>query len=542
MRLFPQTDPSSSTDIASPFRGRVVGALRLAWLAFLVLPAGLSITAAEPWELDSRLLFALSCWLVVAARLLMPARWFFPLTLPVAVASMLCTGAEMLRHVDLLDLGLQWRTFTAEEVRVSLRPYAAIAVLGTLVLAAWCWACARGPDARRFVRALPIGVALVTLLLVPLVPPAAWLRAWPSNAVLVAARAASGWQPLAKRHYVPESNPRDPQATWHGRATSTARRQTLVFIVGESVRADSLRECHGPDRVRAVSDGALVACDVTAGADATHTSVPLLISREMPGGPERISRDATFERAFQEAGFETSWIGDQPSALAWPDAQFQAYPNYETSDEAALDAPFAAILARAARRKVIVLHAYNAHDPYCARYVAASAPYAANCENLKSTRVAYPADLRLAYANAVDISVRYIDGVIDTLRHQPGEVFLLFTPDHGENLYDDPRQLHGHALRSPTRWDIRVPAIFWANDAWRSAHPRQWANLQAQATAPLMHADMVPTFLAAAGVTYDEPRKGAIDLLDATVPARQRTVQRAQGVTTDWDTLVREAR
>jgi glucan phosphoethanolaminetransferase (alkaline phosphatase superfamily) len=153
-----------------------------------------------------------------------------------------------------------------------------------------------------------------------------------------------------------------------------------------------------------------------------------------------------------------------------------------------------------------------------------------------------PANVRATYANAVDATVRFIDGVIDQLRTQRGEVFLLFTPDHADNLYDDSRQLRGHALTRPTRWDIRVPAVFWANDAWRAAHPAQWANLQAQAAAPLMHADMVPTFLAAGGVAYDEPRKLAIDLLDATVPPRRRLVQRELGATTDWDTLVREAR
>jgi len=43
-------------------------------------------------------------------------------------------------------------------------------------------------------------------------------------------------------------------------------------------------------------------------------------------------------------------------------------------------------------------------------------------------------------------------------------------------------------------------------------------------------------------VAYAEPRKLAIDLLDASVPARRRTIQRELGATTDWDTLVREAR
>ena len=97
----------------------------------------------------------------------------------------------------------------------------------------------------------------------------------------------------------------------------------------------------------------------------------------------------------------------------------------------------------------------------------------------------------------------FVGGVIDRLRREPGEAFLVFTPDHAENLDDDPRQLFGHALRRPTRWDTRVPAIFWA---------------------------------------YDEPRTGVVDLLDAEVPGRDRVVQRALGSTVKWSVLEAEAR
>jgi glucan phosphoethanolaminetransferase (alkaline phosphatase superfamily) len=292
-----------------------------------------------------------------------------------------------------------------------------------------------------------------------------------------------------------------------------------------------------------VAAGAVVACDVTSGSDATHTSVPLLISREMPGHQVRVSTDATVVHALQEAGFETHWIGDQGDSLGWPDAQFQSYPLFTDSDEAVLLPPLARTLARPAPRKAIVLHAYNAHYGYCERFDHAKAPYPVDCDRMSiAPDVADAQVLRLSHADAVDASIGFVGSVIDQLRREPGEAFLLFTPDHGENLFDDRRQLFGHALRQPTRWDIRVPAIFWANDAWRAAHPAQWIQLQAQAAAPLMHADMVPTFLAAAGVAYEDGRPLAVDLLDVRLPARTRTIQRASGAVVDWETPEREAR
>lgn len=542
MSLAAAPDPSARD---RPAARRAVDVLRLAWLLLLILPAASSTSATEPWDIDSRTLFALSCWLVVGARLVLPARWFFPLSMPVLLLGLVCMGADFLRHVNLLDLALQWQTFSRAEIAATMGPYA-LPIVGTaLVLLAACLACARMPEERRFARGLLAGFAAITAILALVLPRVAWVRAWPLDAALVAVSTATGSPSLlaALQPALSSVDPRDPQARWHGRLTSTAARQTVVFIIGESVRADYLPECHGPERVRSAAADALVACDVSSGSDATHTSVPLLVSRELPGHSLRVSTDATFEHALSEAGFETHWIGDQGNSLAWPDAQFQAYVDAGSSDAVALMPPLAAALARPAPRKAIVLHAYNAHDPYCHRFDPASAPYPVDCARLNTAPdPSLAAPLRLSYADAIDASMAFLGGVIDTLRREPGEAFLVFTPDHAENLDDDARQLFGHALRRPTRWDTRVPAVFWANDAWRAAHPAQWARLRAQVGRPLMHADMVPTFLAAAGVTYDEPRTGVVDLLDAPVPERDRVVQPALGSTLKWSVLDAESK
>jgi hypothetical protein len=58
----------------------------------------------------------------------------------------------------------------------------------------------------------------------------------------------------------------------------------------------------------------------------------------------------------------------------------------------------------------------------------------------------------------------------------------------------------------------------------------------------LMHGDMVPTFLGAAGIRYSDSRKDVVNLLQTEVPSRTRIVQSSLGKTTDWETLVQEAR
>ena len=466
-------------------------------------------------------------------------------TLPFAVAGVLCMGADFLRGADPLALVLQWRTFSQVDVAGALRPYIGLALCGCAALAALCWACWRTSRSVATRRSVQLAILAGTVALAIAVPGTTWLRAWPVDGILVVASAVTNSRVMAQYLFPASStvDPRNPNATWKAsRVAGASAAETVVFIVGETIRNDYLKECHGPARVRAAAPGALVACDVTSGSDTTDTSVPLMVSREMPGHAVRVSDDATFLRALQETGFETWWISAQAPSIAWPDAQRPVFPARMGLDTDLLLPPLAAALAGPAALKAVVLHANNAHDPYCVRYDQSRSPYPASCLDLgvASSRDNLR-DVRMNYANAVDASIGFVNDVIAQLEHRPEPAFLVFSPDHGENLLDDRRGIWGHARRAPTRWDTHVPAVFWANDAWRAAHAVEWAHLRSQIDAPLMHVDLVPTLLSAAGVRYEERRTLPVDLLTHTVPPRGRVVQHALAATVAWQALVDEA-
>ncbi|MBW8757153.1 MAG: sulfatase-like hydrolase/transferase [Burkholderiales bacterium] len=522
--------------------------LEAAWIALLVAPAASRLPDALAWQLDDVARAVAPLWLVALLRLLLPRRSFFAATWPIAAIGVLVAGASLLRGIDPLDLFLQLRTYAPAELAAALSPYAGMA-LGSLTLVtalawgAWRHAASRSPSRRS--RAVAAAATLAAALALPA---ATLVKLWPAEPVLAAASVAANSHWLANRLY-PEAStfdPRDPAASWHAsRAPGAAAHETVVMIVGESVRDDYLKECGGPALVRPVDADALVACDVVAGADQTGASVPLLISRELPGHPVRVSSDGSFLRALDESGFATRWIAltHQRRDVAWPDAAQVAFTTIAHDSDAWLIPALDATLREPASLKAVVLHAYNAHDPYCQRFDPATAPYPVDCSaRSQHWREESMATKRRSYADAVDASVGFVNQVIARLRQQPEPVFLVFSSDHGDALMDDGRHIVGHARRYPTRWDSHVPAVFWANDAWRRAHAAQWARLAAQKGLPLMHMDLVPTLLDAAGVRYDEPRTQAVDLLAQAVPARQRLVQVAPGRVVDWQTLVGEAR
>ena len=525
---------------------RLATTLEVLWIVLLILPAATTASVSRVFDSNEHGLFIASCWVLVAARSLFAQRAFFPVTLPIVVLGMVAMLADFLRGADLLALLLQWRTFSALEVVGAARPYAWLIVGGCATLVGLCWACWRTARPRRPPRWVRLGVLAGTLVLAIALPRTTWLRAWPLDGVLVGATSAMRSSVMAQYLFPASStvDPRDPTSSWRGaRKNDAPADETVVLVIGETVRNDYLKECHGPDRVRAVAAGALVACDVTASSDGTDLSVPLLVSREMPGHRARVSSDATFLNALAAAGFDTWWISAQAPSIAWPDARHQVFPNHQGQDAALLVPPLVEALDRRARLKAIVLHANNAHDPYRARYDPAQAPYRGHSLAVGETPSANNvSELRLDYANAVDASIGFVNAVIAELDKRPQPAFLIFTPDHGENLLDDGRAIWGHARRHPTRWDTHVPAIFWANAAWRASHADAWATLQSQVSAPLMHVDMVPTLLDAAGVVYEDRRPAASSLLNGPPPFRERVLQSSLDATIPWDSLVEEAR
>src|SRR5204863_6675171 len=146
-----------------------------------------------------------------------------------------------------------------------------------------------------------------------------------------------------------------------------------------------------------------------------------------------------FMTAFEQAGFRRYGLARQGAPLAWPDAQVERTAYVRGTDREGLLPVVRAALDEPAPRKLVVVHAYNAHAPYCTRYAApgAVAP-TGDCASLGTVMTYEKRDAwRDAYDNAVAESLAFLDALIAELEKHPGQAFLAYTPDHGENLMDD---------------------------------------------------------------------------------------------------------
>jgi glucan phosphoethanolaminetransferase (alkaline phosphatase superfamily) len=520
---------------------RVLPAL---WLGLLLLPNISTLAFANAWEAPAYQLLLSSLWMAAFAWWVLPRKVALVLMYPVLLAGLAVVVADVAHSVNLLELIAVWFTFSEAEVAQSLRLHAGALVLAAVAVFVLLCVLWRGTGERPRT-AWRVAIVLAGLTLAFVLPAGSWRNAWPSALAGAALEGRIGdvGLPLSPTPDV-RSSPRDRFKSWQARREGNApTAETYVLVIGESVRSDRLPACGGRQQVTAAPAGAIVFCDILSGSSSTHTSVPLLLSRALPGSRDRVPRDGTVLKAFEEAGFETFWFGVQERSIAWPDAQNQAFEPAPRLDSQALLPLLDQALGRPAPRKLIVLHAYNAHAPYHERYRPESAPFPLQPGKPPGT----PTRQNLGeawndYDNAIDETMRFLQAVVNRLQAQEGASLLLFTADHAENMLDDARGLTYHALKMPTVWDTAVPGILWTSPAWRQANAGKWQMLSANRQGGLMHMDLVPTLLGAAGIRYAEPRDEPVDLTARMVPSRVRFTHVRAGETITLDALRGQAR
>ena len=117
----------------------------------------------------------------------------------------------------------------------------------------------------------------------------------------------------------------------------------------------------------------------------------------------------------------------------------------------------AAELAENVSKQFIVLRTYGSHFNYRERYPADNAFFLPD----------FPVDAELKYKdnliNAYDNSIRYTDNFLARLirmsQEQDIDAAMLYTSDHGEDIFDDDRHLFLHASPVPSYYQIHVPFL-----------------------------------------------------------------------------------
>ena len=281
--------------------------------------------------------------------------------------------------------------------------------------------------------------------------------------------------------------------------------EVYVMVVGETARAHNFSLYGYPRNTNPLlskTPGIKAFPNVTTQSNTTHKSVPMLLSAASAEDFERLFHEKGILAAFKEAGFHTVFISNQLPNHSFIDfLGEQADEHYFLKKEDALqgnhydedllqkldeilpkaDASSSAHYHYRYRKLFVVLHSYGSHFNYQERYPRSFAYFKPD------SRSEAKSENRRDLLNAYDNTIRYTDyilhGIIERLQKWEGVqtktdgVYdqpisaMLYTSDHGENIFDDDRHLFLHAAPKASDYELHVPFIIWTSEGFSKQYP-----------------------------------------------------------------------
>lgn len=281
--------------------------------------------------------------------------------------------------------------------------------------------------------------------------------------------------------------------------------EVYVMVVGETARAHNFSLYGYPRNTNPLlskTPGIKAFPNVTTQSNTTHKSVPMLLSAASAEDFERLFHEKGILAAFKEAGFHTVFISNQLPNHSFIDFLGEQADEYyflkkedasqgNHYDEDLLqkldeilpkaDASSSAHYHYRYRKLFVVLHSYGSHFNYQERYPRSFAYFKPD-----SRSEAKPENRR-DLLNAYDNTIRYTDyilhGIIERLQKWEGvqtktdgvydqpTSAMLYTSDHGENIFDDDRHLFLHAAPKASDYELHVPFIIWTSEGFSKQYP-----------------------------------------------------------------------
>jgi len=285
--------------------------------------------------------------------------------------------------------------------------------------------------------------------------------------------------------------------------------EVYVMVVGETARAHNFNlygYLRDTNPLLSKTPGIIAFPDAMTQSNTTHKSVPMLLSAASAENFERLFHEKGILAAFKEAGFHTVFISNQQPNHSFIDfLGEQADEHYflktedaskgnhydeellKKLDEILPEADASSSSHYRYRKLFVVLHTYGSHFNYQERYPRSFAYFKPD-----SRSEAKPEN-RQDLLNAYDNTIRYTDyilhGIVERLQKwekvqaktdgatcQPTSA-MLYTSDHGENIFDDDRRLFLHAAPKASDYELHVPFIIWTSEGFGNEYPNTWKAL-----------------------------------------------------------------
>lgn len=303
--------------------------------------------------------------------------------------------------------------------------------------------------------------------------------------------------------------------SFHAKATDKYDNANLIVLVlGETGRKRNW-SLYGYNRKTTPlldkQDHLIKLSDVVSLASATQKSIQFMITRKDTHSPEGFNEKSILS-AFKEVGYHTIWLSSQPR-FGFHDSSTTTYAE-EADDkifisseknqknDSDLIAEFEKLLTKNSHKNLfLVVHTMGSHFDYSERYPDNFNIFIPSLTDHKKINIYDPSNKSILI-NTYDNSLRHVDYVLDKfikiLDHQKKSSVLVYSADHGEDLFDAPckKILHG----SNTKLNYQIPAFVWFSSQFENHQPNLVTALQDNKNHKTTSKFIFPTLLDAAKI------------------------------------------
>ncbi|MCG6550687.1 MAG: phosphoethanolamine transferase [Candidatus Magnetominusculus sp. LBB02] len=304
-----------------------------------------------------------------------------------------------------------------------------------------------------------------------------------------------------------------------------AENEIYVLVIGEASRAAnySINGYKRNTTPKLAAQTSLTSfTNVCAPATETRTSLPLMLTgADSYGSAYDRPGVITF---FRKTGFKTHWISNQiemgiydksvksvftdeaDSKIVLNSAKGNIKDNAIYYDEAIIP-PLKKLISETGNKKLFfVLHTIGNHYRYDYRYPDNYDIFKPSMKGKDDVKINDPSTKEIKI-NSYDNSVLYVDSflsdVVSYIASLHVTAAVVFMADHGEDVFDDDRNLFGHGNKTVSKYVAHIPLIVWVSDEYIKRHPDKTAALALNKDAKISGGFLFQSLLDMAGITYD---------------------------------------
>lgn len=260
--------------------------------------------------------------------------------------------------------------------------------------------------------------------------------------------------------------------------------EIYVLVIGETSRAINW-ELFGYERPTnprlSKRDNIIKFPHAVSQSNTTHKCVPMMLTHTTPLSFDSIMYRKSIITAFKEVGYSTAVFSNQAKNHSYTQYFSEEADNVEYLegdkhyDHILVDLLRHNLEKNKGKKQFVILHAYGSHFNYKERYPDSLSYF--NPDDASQANIMHRSELLNAYDNATRYTDGVIDDVINLLDATNTKAVMIYTSDHGEDIFDDERERFLHASPIPTYYQLHVPMVTWISEEYDAAYPEIRKNL-----------------------------------------------------------------